>query len=70
MYVVDGKTNGGCATCGPGEYEDNTSTCVTNCGAGYYGNDADALCKECFANCQECTTGSDCQTCQGGYFPK
>ena len=70
--MPDGETNniGACATCGTGEYEDNTSTCVTNCGAGFYGDDNTVLCTACFSNCLDCTTASDCQTCQGGYFPK
>eukprot|EP00347_Sterkiella_histriomuscorum_P003593 403363692 len=59
-----------CSTCDTGLYLDSyqggaTQLCVPTCQPGKY--PATNTCNNCKTNCQQCTTGTDCQKCYSGY---
>ena len=45
------------------------STCVGNCGLGYFPNQATRICEQCIENCLVCQDTVSCSQCGSGYLP-
>ena len=63
--------NGGlpnnCQSCNSGTYLDTlTSTCVSVCPDGYYGDNSSKTCLECYKAVSSTDINKDCKTCYGG----
>ncbi|KAL4453891.1 hypothetical protein ABPG74_003774 [Tetrahymena malaccensis] len=56
-----------CASCNQGFYMQGT-TCVAQCGSGFYGNQQNQKCTQCPTNCQACSDSSTCTSCSNSYY--
>ena len=55
------------SVCPPPTFLKGTS-CVDNCGIGFYPDTPTRECLQCIANCDSCTNGDRCITCSLNYF--
>lgn len=58
---------GQCLKCATDFFEDATGICVSNCGAGMYGQKTSSKCMTCPIGCSRCESGKVCKDCIAGY---
>ncbi|XP_041915930.1 proprotein convertase subtilisin/kexin type 5 isoform X1 [Alosa sapidissima] len=66
--TCEGSRSNQCTSCKPlHHFNENTSSCVTSCGDGYYVEHVGNVCRKCSENCMRCTSATICTECMEGH---